>query len=157
MDGPERVGARGTGVARCRVTDGAVPAPASREPNVAERTERRTNPRLRIHYPVETTIRGEVEGGSTRALTSDLGARGLYFRTFSWEGLRVGQRVSIRVTVPHSLLDGAREVRLDMRTEGTVLRIERVRGRAALNEDGVPLVGVALEFDRPLEFRCDWL
>jgi hypothetical protein len=128
-----------------------------RECNVPERTERRANPRLRIHYPVETTIHDEVEAGATRALTSDLGARGLYFRTFSWDGLRVGQRVAIRVTVPHSLQDGAREVRLHMRTKGTVLRIERVRGRAALNEDGIPLVGVALEFERPLEFRCDWL
>jgi hypothetical protein len=119
--------------------------------------ERRRNPRLRLCYPIETRVREDGEAGSSRSVTADLGARGAYYRTFAGSAFRVGQKVSVRIVVPHALTSGDSEVRIDMRTEGRVLRVEPVRGREGFGEDGVLLFGVAVTFDRPLEFRCDWM
>ena len=47
--------------------------------------ERRANPRLGLSYPIEVHVRAEGRAGGTRGVTTNLSARGAYFKTFAWE------------------------------------------------------------------------
>ena len=115
--------------------------------------ERRANPRLRLSYPIEVHVRTIGCAGGTRGVTSNLSARGAYFKTFSWEHFEAGSRVAVTVQVPHPMQAGSDMLELNMSTEGTVRRMDRVNGREALGEDGLALKGVAVEFDAPLSFN----
>ena len=89
-------------------------------------------------------------------MTTNLSARGAYFKTFAWEHFEEGSRVGVRVLVPHPMNAGSDVLELGMMTEGTVCRLERVLGREALGEDGLALKGVAVAFDAPLSFTYRW-
>ena len=119
-------------------------------------SEKRSNPRLALSYPIEMQVNQEGEAGRTRGVTSNLSARGAYFKTFAWQSFREGQRVMVKVRVPHPLQAGEELINLDMRADGEVLRLERILGREGFGEDGVDLKGVAIRFDEPLEFSYFW-
>ena len=120
--------------------------------------ERRQNPRLALSYPIELSVREPGEAGGTRAVTANLCARGAYFKTFSWDPFRAGQSVSVKIQVPHAMVEGDEQIRIDMNAPARVKRMESIQGREALGEDGLDLRGVAVEFDEPLQFRylCGW-
>ena len=120
------------------------------------RTEHRTNPRLRLSYPIEVFVRELGSAGGTRGVTTNLSARGAYFKTFTWGVFREGGRVEVKILVPHPLRSGEDSIQLHMKTEGTVRRMEEIVGREALGEDGLTLKGVALKFDAPLSFNYFW-
>jgi len=115
--------------------------------------ERRANPRLNLSYPIEVQVREEGRAGGTRGVTTNLSARGAYFKTFSWQHFDMGSRVGVTVLVPHPMQEGADVLELNMMTVGTVCRLDRVSGREALGEDGLALKGIAVEFDLPLSFN----
>jgi hypothetical protein len=125
---------------------------------VRQNDERRQNPRLELSYPIELSVKEPGEAGGTRAVTANLCARGAYFKTFSWSPFRAGQNVSVRIQVPHSMMSGNDQIRIDMQATAKVSRMESVGGREALGEDGLDLRGVAVEFEAPLEFHylCGW-
>jgi len=116
------------------------------------RAERRSNPRLRLSYPIEVSVRDKGRMGGTRGVTTNLSARGAYFKTFSWSAFRVGARVRVDVMVPHPMHNGKDLIQLQMNTDGRVRRLDDVGGREALGEDGLRLKGVAVEFEEPLRF-----
>jgi hypothetical protein len=101
-------------------------------------------------------LRGEGRAGGTRSVTTNLCARGAYFKTFSWSHFEEGARVGVRVLVPHPAQSGEEIMELTMCTLGRVCRMERVSGREALGEDGLSLKGVAVMFDSPLSFNYQW-
>ncbi len=114
--------------------------------------ERRKNPRLTLNYPIELSVREPGEAGGTRGVTANLCARGAYFKTFAWDSFREGQRVTVKIQVPHAIVSGPEQVRLDLSAGGLVRRLDAILGREALGEDGLDLRGVAVQFDAPLEF-----
>ena len=120
--------------------------------------ERRQNPRLELSYPIELNVKEPGEAGGTRAVTANLCARGAYFKTFSWDAFRAGQSVCVKIQVPHAMVTGSEQFRIDMQASAKIRRMESVEGREALGEDGLDLRGVAVEFEAPLEFRylCGW-
>jgi hypothetical protein len=118
--------------------------------------ERRLNPRLVLSYPIEISVREKGRCGSARAVTTNLSARGAYFKTFSWADLREGGAVTVTVTVPHPLHTEHELLKLKMQTEGRICRMDLVTGREALGEDGLVLKGVAVKFDAPLAFDYGW-
>ncbi len=120
--------------------------------------ERRQNPRLSLSYPIELNVREPGESGGTRGVTANLCARGAYFKTFSWDAFRAGQSVSVNIQVPHAMVTGSEQIRIDMQAPARVRRMDSISGREALGEDGLDLRGVAVEFDTPLEFHflCGW-
>ena len=81
---------------------------------VLDPKERRRNPRLGLSYPIETQISEPGEVGGARAVTVNLGARGAYFKTFSGDCFRVGQKVSVRIRVPHGIHSGKHQVDLKL-------------------------------------------
>lgn len=106
-----------------------------------------------LSYPIELKTREAGLCGRASGVTTNLGARGAYFKTFSWEDFREGVRVDISIQVPHPMHGDTDLVHLRMKTVGRVIRVERVVGREALGEDGLELKGIALEFDTPLQFN----
>ena len=118
--------------------------------------ERRRNPRLGLSYPIEVQIREKGRCGGARAVTTNLCARGAYFKTFSWASLAVGAPVVVTVTVPHPLHTEHELLQLEMKTKGRILRMAAVSGRESLGEDGLVLKGVAVKFDAPLSFDYGW-
>jgi len=128
----------------------------------AKGAERRTDPRLRLCYPIEvhtvdtgapSTLGRTVLG---RTVTQDLSARGAYFCTSAERPCEVGSGVSVLVTVPHTLASGGSEVSIDLRGNGRVVRIDSP-ARGSAGEDGVRLTGIAIEFNRPLDFSYAWM
>lgn len=119
--------------------------------------EKRTAPRLRLSYPIEITCEDAKHRGATRGVTTDLAARGAYFRTFGWRPFKEGTKVSVRIVVPHALQTGRDTIQLRMETNAEVRRMEEVDVREAYGEDGLALMGIALEFDCPLSFRYFWV
>ncbi len=118
--------------------------------------DRRDNPRLRLSYPIR--VLAEDEGGRPlgHTVTQNLSARGAYFCTFHGAPYEVGRVVTVVISVPHRLASGGREVTLDLRGAGRVVRIEAPTRR--LNgEDGVAMTGIAIEFDCPLSFHYAWM
>ena len=89
-------------------------------------------------------------------MTTNLSARGAYFKTFSWQHFREGGAVSVKILVPHPLNSGEGTIHLSMQTGGRVARLDRILGREALGENGIDLKGVAIQFDEPLSFRYMW-
>ena len=121
---------------------------------VNKHDERRRNPRLKLSYPIELRAPG---CGATRAVTANLSARGAYFTTYSWDGFNVGERVQVRIQVPHRLQDGEESIQLHMTADGVLRRVTEVPVPEAFGEDGIALGGIAVEFDAPLEFRYLWM
>ncbi len=125
---------------------------------MTERSDKRTNPRLNLRYPIQVTrledSRATVLG---RTVTQNLGARGAYFSTFETAPYPVGQEVTIVLSVPHRLAAGGHEVMLDMRGRGRIVRVEGPQTSRRFGEDGVSPVGVAVEFAGPLSFHYRWV
>lgn len=116
--------------------------------------ENRRNPRLRLSYPIEVEGAGGPRG--TRGVTSNLSARGAYFKTFAWEQFQEGCEVRVRIEVPHPLQSQKDLIHLHLEAAGRVRRMDTVAGREALGEDGLALKGIALEFASPLRFNYFW-
>ena len=138
--------------------------------------ERRTDPRLRLCYPIE--IRSVVVGKPTvlqRTVTQDLSARGAYFcieadptgadptdddPTGEHPTCEVGLPVVVVVRVPHRLASSGasdgRDVSLDLRGDGRIVRMDSP-ARGSAGENGVRLTGIAVEFSRPLDFSYAWV
>lgn len=125
---------------------------------MTRRTEQRENPRLALRYPIRVSIDG-MEGASVsgRTVTCNVAARGAYFRTFDGDAYRVGQPVSVTLSVPHRLAAGGQEVMLDLAGTGRVVRIEGPREHRSFGEDGATLTGIALEFSDSLHFHYRWV
>jgi hypothetical protein len=131
---------------------------------VHERTrERRSDPRLKLCYPIEVSPTGGTTAGSSgplrpRSVTQELSARGAYFCTSETEAARceVGGSVDVVVTVPHRLVPDGRDVTIDLRAQGRVVRVD-LPARGTAGEDGVHLAGIALRFDRPFDFSYCWI
>jgi hypothetical protein len=124
---------------------------------VRPKVDRRRNPRLKLSYPIELSLAGKGRCSSTRAVTRNLSARGAYFTTFCWRDFEAGQKVVVRIQVPHRLQEGADSIQLHMSAEGKLRRVGPVSGAGTYGEDGVALGGIAVEFDAPLEFRYLWM
>jgi hypothetical protein len=123
----------------------------------AKGRERRTDPRLRLCYPIEVRPGDGPEVSVTsRTVTQDLSARGAYFCTSMPEDCQVGRTVEIVVTVPHRLAADGSEVSIDLRGHARIVRVD-LPARGSAGEDGVVLAGVALEFERPLDFSYSWV
>lgn len=125
---------------------------------MTERAEKRTNPRLKLRYPIQ--VKRESGSGDSvlgRTVTQNLGARGAYFSTFDAEGFRVGQAVAVVLSVPHRLAAAGQEVMLDLRGRGRVVRVEGPEVHKTYGEDGTTLAGVAIEFASPLTFHYRWV
>lgn len=118
--------------------------------------DRRSNPRLRLSYPIRLLADPDDTRPIGHTVTQDLCARGAYFCTFHGAPYAVGREVTVVVSVPHRLASGGREVTLDLRGAGRVVRVETPANRQN-GENGVPLTGVAIEFDRPLSFHYAWM
>ncbi len=119
------------------------------------KADRRKNVRLALSYPIEVQVR-EGEGGGTRGVTSNLCARGAYFKTFAWECFGEGDTVDVSILVPHVMQDGRDLIQLHLKARGRIRRLETIRGREALGEDGLVLKGIAVEFADPLRFDYYW-
>ena len=120
-------------------------------------SERRTDTRLVLSYPIEIR-KGEESGPSIgRTVTQNLSARGAYFSTFASAAFPVGQDVAIVLTVPHRLATSGQEILLDMRGTARVVRVEGPELHRRYGEDGATLSGVAIEFSNPLTFRYRWV
>jgi hypothetical protein len=109
-----------------------------------------------LSYPIEVQVREVGQAGGTRGVTANLSARGAYFKTFAWQHFDMGTKVGVKVLVPHPMQSGEDVIELNMETEGRVRRLDRVRGREALGEDGLDLKGIAVEFETPLSFDYRW-
>ncbi len=117
----------------------------------------RKNPRLRLSYPIHVTRPGtDGESELGRTVTHNLSARGAYFRTFNGEAYEEGAQVALAITVPHQLSSGKREILLDLRGRGRVVRVEPQNRHGAYGENGGTLSGVAIEFVNPLAFYAHW-
>ena len=110
--------------------------------------DQRKNSRLTLCYPIELKTCQPGRFGRASGVTTNLGSRGAYFKTFSWKDFREGGQVEISIQVPHPMHEETDLVHLRMQTVGKVCRLERIVGREALGEDGLALKGIALEFDR---------
>ncbi len=118
---------------------------------------RRSNPRLRLSYPIRIRAAGERESRSVgHTVTHDLSARGAYFCTFDGGQFAPGMQVEVVISVPHRLGAAGREVTLDLRGEGEIVRVESPSHRLG-GEDGVMLTGVALKLTTPLAFHYCWV
>lgn len=125
---------------------------------MTRRSEQRDNPRLKLHYPIR--VETARESGATvlgRTVTQNVAARGAYFSTFDAGLFRVGQQVSVVLSVPHRLAAGGDEVMLDLRGRGRVVRIEGPEVHGRYGEDGTTLAGVAVEFSESLSFQYRWV
>jgi len=125
---------------------------------MTRRSEQRTNQRLKLHYPIR--VEGENANDATalsRTVTQNVGARGAYFSTFEAEPYRVGQAVSVVLSVPHRLSGGGPDVVLDLRGRGRVVRVEGPESHRTFGEDGATLTGVAIEFSGSLVFQYRWV
>jgi hypothetical protein len=120
-------------------------------------SERREHPRLHLSYPIRI---GDAEPEGRRpqehTVTQNLSARGAYLCTFREPPWESGAIVSVVVSVPHRLASSDHEVTLDLRGRARVVRIETPAPGTA-GENGVPLSGVALEFEAPLSFQYAWV
>jgi hypothetical protein len=119
-------------------------------------TEKRLHPRIDLAVPVKLVEEGP--GGRERvmvgnAVSLNVSARGIYLRTFTSYPLMPGMYVELRITVPEFLMagsapesTGSEYLHATLSGRGKILRVERV-----ITADVIG-VGVAIEFDRPLEF-----
>ena len=113
-------------------------------------SERRHDPRLPLCYAIQVTAaRSEAARPAERTITQNLSARGAYFCTFREPPWKAGAHVAVLVSVPHRLAVDGGEIMLGLRGRARVVRLETPAVNLA-GEDGVPLSGVALEFDGPL-------
>jgi hypothetical protein len=122
------------------------------------RSEQRANQRLKLRYPIR--VHAEEADDATvlgRTVTQNVGARGAYFSTFDAERYRVGQPVSVVLSVPHRLAGGGPDVVLDLRGRGRVVRIEGPARHRMFGEDGATLTGIAIEFAESLVFQYRWV
>lgn len=120
--------------------------------------DRRADARLRLAYPIRIHEGGDATGrvlGQT--VTRNLSARGAYFSTFDGPRYRVGQSLDVAISVPHRLAGSGREVLLDLRGQGRVVRVDAPGKPRLFGEDGFALTGVAVEFADPLRFQYAWV
>ena len=125
---------------------------------MTRRSEQRVNQRLKLHYPIR--VDSDVASGATvlgRTVTQNVGARGAYFSTFEADQYRVGQPVSVVLSVPHRLTGGGPDVVLDLKGRGRVVRVEGPEKHRKFGEDGATLTGVAIEFAASLSFQYRWI
>lgn len=120
--------------------------------------ERRDHPRLRLSYPIRI-LPDNDEGAAPlgHTVTQNLSSRGAYFRTFRSAPYQAGHPVSIVISVPHRTATDAREVVLDLKGAGRIVRVESPSHGGPYGEDGVALAGVAVEFVAPLSFHYRWV
>jgi hypothetical protein len=120
--------------------------------------DRRTDARLRLAYPIRIQEGGDAAGRVLgRTVTRNLSARGTYFSTFDGPRYRVGQTLDVAISVPHRLAGGGREVILDLRGQGRVVRVDAPGSPRMYGEDGFALTGVAVAFTDPLRFQYGWV
>lgn len=131
---------------------------------MGENPDRRENPRLQLSYPIRVhdldrlglecgdAVRGRPLG---HTVTQNLCARGAYFHTYQGAPYKLGLEVTVEVSVRHRLATDGKEITLDLRGEGRVVRVESP-SRHAFGESGVTLTGVAVEFAKPLDFHYCW-
>ncbi len=125
---------------------------------MTRRSEQRDNPRLKLHYPIRVETRGSSDATAlSRTVTQNVAARGAYFSTFDADVFKVGQQVSVVLSVPHRLASGGENVMLDLRGEGRVVRIEGPQVHGRYGEDGTTLAGVAIAFSESLSFQYRWV
>jgi hypothetical protein len=125
---------------------------------MTRRPEQRSNQRLKLHYPIQVQDENAPEAAAIgRTVTQNVAARGAYFSTFEAGQYRVGQAVSVVLSVPHRLAAGGPDVVLDLRGSGRVVRIEGPERHRAFGEDGSTLTGVAIEFAGSLTFQYRWI
>lgn len=120
--------------------------------------ERRTDSRLKLAYPIRIHRNGDADSAVLgQTVTRDLSARGAYFATFDGTEFKLGQSLGVAISVPHRLGQAGREVILDLRGRAKVVRIEAPSRTRLCGEDGFALTGVAVAFERPLQFRYAWV
>jgi len=123
---------------------------------MSDRSDRRDHPRLARAYPIQVRTSCDPAARPVEhTVTQNLSSRGAYFCTLGEPRCRVGQVVSVEISVPHRLAGGERDVVLDLRGDARVVRIQAA-GPGLNGEDGRALRGVAVAFDRPLRFRFCW-
>lgn len=120
-------------------------------------TNRRTTPRLVLSYPIRLHRSGDAGGLLGHTVTKDVSSRGAYFTTFDGLPYSVGQKVNVVISVPHRLAQGGKQILLDLRGAGSVVRLDGPRAHRNFGENGLALTGVAIEFDEPLQFRYGWV
>ncbi len=125
---------------------------------MATEVDQRVNPRLKLSYPIRLFVRREDDADLSlgHTVTQNLSARGAYFHTFHGDAYEVGLSVAVEVAVPHKLTTDAKQITLDLRGEGRVIRVESPT-RHVYGESGVTLAGVAVEFVEPLSFHYCWM
>ena len=110
--------------------------------------ERRRSPRQKIALPIHFLNPDFGRGRPIlEATTTNVSAGGFYVQCSPSEPLDVGIAVAVRILVPDARIDRYSYVKFNLRGTGRVVRVEP-RG----NVD-VPLAGVAVAFDRHLEFE----
>ncbi len=119
-------------------------------------TEKRRHPRIDLAVPVKLLESGSASQSRVlvgNAVSLNVSAGGVYLRTFTIPRLSTGLRVGLWITVPESIMLG--EKRLSREAEylnatlqgtGRIVRLEQV-----ITADVVG-IGVAVEFDKALEF-----
>lgn len=118
--------------------------------------DRRETPRLRLSYPIVLREQAGEEEPRRTNVTWNVSASGAYFGTFEATRYGVGARFDVLITVPHRPTSGGPEVVLGMRAAGSVVRVDGPTSHRRYGEDGLPLAGVAVRFDEPLDFRYGW-
>jgi hypothetical protein len=117
--------------------------------------EKRRHLRQDVLLPLRVA-NGDLTGNVLyEGVTLNVGAGGVYFRTYGWRDFKIGSRVEVVIDVPpemNGLLPFG-----GMTGTGTVLRVERSGRFASLapdtEEDRPCERGVALEFDSKLRFE----
>lgn len=124
-----------------------------------DESDRRDTPRLGLSYPIRL-VAEDASGGESilgHTVTQNLSSMGAYFTTFDPRAFRRGQRLKVVLSVPHRPGSAGREVVLDLRGSGEVIRVDGPRAHRRYGEDGLCLTGIAVAFDRPLSFRYAWV
>lgn len=120
-------------------------------------TEKRKHQRQDVLLPLRVAQGDRTGKVLYEGVTINVGAGGVYFRTYGWRDLVVGTRVSVVIDVPPEmyqlLLFGG------MAGYGQVVRIEESGKFARLSPDrdeGRPTErGVALRFESKLKYEVD--
>ena len=120
--------------------------------------ERRKHQRQEVLLPLRVTSADATGGLLYQGITINVGAGGVYFRTYAWRGLREGMPVNVLISVPPEMTEllpfGG------MTGQGTVVRVEESGRYARLantdSRDRPTERGVALQFLSRLKFEADW-
>lgn len=119
--------------------------------------DRRETPRLTLSYPIRLLRDADGDSVLGHTVTRDVSSTGAYFTTFDVRTFRRGQRVKVVLSVPHRPSSAGREVVLDLRGSGEIIRVDGPHAHRRFGEDGLCLAGIAVAFDKPLSFRYAWV